>query len=69
MALLEGDIATWWNYNPVVWCLMPYFVVLVVGEIYRPWREHRLVKFCYGNKAIFTVMGLLLLWGVIRNLI
>ncbi|MBR0036842.1 MAG: DUF2752 domain-containing protein [Bacteroidales bacterium] len=69
LALAHGDIVAWWNYNPVVWCLIPYFLVLVIGEAYRPLQSRSWVRFCYSNKVIFTVMGILLLWGVIRNLI
>ncbi len=68
IALLHGDVAAWWHYNPVVWLLMPYFFILVAGEAYRPWQERRWVRFCYSNKAIFSVMGILLAWGIGRNI-
>ena len=68
MALLHGDISTWWYYNPVVWCLVPYFAILVVGEVYRPLQKNRFVKACYNNMVIFSIAALLLIWGVIRNI-
>lgn len=68
-ALLQGDWSAWWNYNPVVWCLIPYFVILVTGELYRPWQQKKLVQRCYNNGTIFSVIGILLIWGVIRNIL
>lgn len=67
LALWHGDIALWWQYNPVVWCLTPYLFILVAAELYRPWQQKRLVRFCYSNKAIFAVFAILAIWGIVRN--
>jgi hypothetical protein len=40
----------------------------VAGEVWRPLQSRTWVQFCYSNKAVFTVMGILLLWGIVRNL-
>ena len=69
LALLHGDIALWWHYNPIVWMLSPYFFLLLAGEIYRPWQQTKLIQWCYSNKVIFSVMGILLVWGIVRNII
>ena len=68
LALCHGDIAAWWNFNPVAWCMVPYLLLLVVGEVHPAWRQSRLVRFCYSNRAIFTAMGILLIWGIVRNI-
>ena len=68
VALWHGDVAAWWHYNPVLWLLLPYFAILVAGELYRPWQNKPWVRFCYSDKAIFSVMGILILWGIVRNL-
>lgn len=68
VALLHGDFIGWWNYNPVVWCLVPYFLILVGGEIYKPWREKVWVRKCYSNPCIFSAFTILIVWGIIRNI-
>ena len=67
IALMHGEVAEWWNYNPVVWCLTPYFLLFIISEIYRPWLEKPFFKWIRQDKVIFSVMGLLLLWSVVRN--
>ena len=69
LALLHGDIVTWWHYNPVVWVLTPYFLLLMVGEVYRPCQQKKLFQFCKQDKVLFSVLGILLGWGVVRNCI
>lgn len=69
IALSEGDIIGWWNYNPVVWSLLPYFLILFVGELYKPWRDKPIVQFCFSNRAIFFVFGILIIWGILRNIV
>ena len=69
MSLVQGDVSSWWNYNPIVWCLVPYFLILVAGEVYRPWQNKAFVQKCYSNPCIFTVMGILVVWGILRNIL
>lgn len=69
LALWEGDISSWWHYNPVVWCLTPYFLLLVIGEIYRPLQSKRWMQCCYDDKTIFSVIGILMVWGIVRNVL
>ncbi len=67
LALLHGDIAAWWHYNPVVWVFTPYFLLLLIGGLYRPWQQKPFFQFCKQDKVLFSVLGILLLWGVLRN--
>lgn len=67
VALLHGDVSAWWHYNPVLWCLLPYFGILLWGELHRASRQHGLVKFCYKNTTIMAVLAILIMWGIIRN--
>lgn len=68
-ALFRGDVAAWWHYNPVLWCLMPYFLVLLFAQVYRPSRQWAWVAWCCSDRVTLSVMAVLLLWGVIRNLL
>lgn len=67
IALLHGHIAEWWNYNPVVWCLMPYFLLFVAAEVHRPWQSKSLFRFIRQDRTIFSVLGILIIWAVVRN--
>lgn len=69
VALLHGDFQTWWQLNPVLWCLMPYFVVWIYGGLRRSGKVHPLVAWCRQDKVLLSVLGLLCVWGVVRNLI
>lgn len=68
VALWHGNVAEWWHYNPVLWCLMPYFGVLLAGELHKAWRQYAWMKFCYRNSTVLAVFGVLLAWGILRNI-
>lgn len=66
-ALLHGDVAAAFSANALLVCLLPLLVVLgfvdlnrkkmprAYASIHRPW-------------VLFTIMGLIIVWGVARNL-
>lgn len=69
LALWNGDVVGWWQYNPVLWCLMPYFAVLFFAQLYRPARSWRWVIWLHQNRVGFAVLLILVVWGIVRNLL
>ncbi len=66
--MLHGNISSAWHYNPALWLLALYLLFVALGYVSKGIRRSRAHKWCVSDKGIFTVIGLLLLWGVVRNL-
>lgn len=56
-----------WRLNPVLLLSYPYWLVLFFSACFPRWRDNRWVALCRSDKTIFFVIGILLLWGVARN--
>ena len=69
LALLHGDIVAAFWFNPVLFCMLPYFAIVLVGAFSKTVKEWRVTKLFGSNRAIFTVILLFCVWGVIRNII
>lgn len=67
VALLHGQVAEWWNYNPVVWCLVPYFILFVLPEFHRAWLNKPLFLWLRQDRIILAVAIILIIWGIARN--
>ncbi len=66
--MLHGNILSAWHYNPALWLLALYLLFVAFGYISRRIRLSKAYQWCVSNKGIFTVIGLLLIWGVVRNI-
>lgn len=68
LSVLRFDFASAFSANPVLFCLLPVLALFLTQRLFRYVR--------YGTTAygtleivfIWTTVGVLLLWGVIRNL-
>lgn len=69
IALLHGDIVAAFCFNPVLFCLLPYFFLVTAGAFSKKTRKWNLTELCYSNKAIFAVIGICIVWGVVRNIV
>ena len=68
--LLHGNIQEAWMLNPGLFLFTPYFLLLFAGIIWPKLQlDNRLVRFAYLDATIFAVIGLLIVWGIIRNVI
>ncbi len=67
--MAHGHIATAWNYNPALWVFILYLLFVASGHFSPRIRQSKTYQWWSGDKGIFTVIGLLLLWGVVRNLL
>jgi len=66
--LMHGNILEAFSLNPVLFCLLPYIVVYAISGITKGGRESKIFRWCSQNKVVFTVIGIFVLWGIIRNL-
>ena len=69
VALFHGDIVSAFSFNPVLFCLLPYFVLVTAGAFSKRVRRWKLTEKCYSNHAIFAVVAICIVWGVVRNII
>src|SRR5690606_9562920 len=67
-ALLHGDIVTALNYN----ALIPFFVIfagyLFISMVLVVTRGRGIPKWTYTPQTLFTVLGIMLVFGFLRNL-
>lgn len=67
-AALNGRFAEAWHYNPGFWLMAPYWLLWMAGGLSKRLAAWEPVKWCSQDKVLFTATGILLLWGVIRNI-
>ncbi|GAA1532338.1 DUF2752 domain-containing protein [Kribbella lupini] len=76
-ALLEGDVARAWPYNPPMFVVLPV-VALVVGYLLLAWTLERLGRFRlprprpgerFARVAPMVFLGVMAAYGVLRNLV
>ncbi|MGC4940200.1 DUF2752 domain-containing protein [Kribbella sp. DT2] len=76
-ALLEGDVARAWPYNPPMFVVLPV-VALVVGYLLLAWTLERLGWFRlprprpgarFARTVPMVFLGVMMLYGVLRNLV
>lgn len=66
--LLHLNVKEAWTLNPGLFCLMPYLIIILVGQIFpRLQKDSRVVRFCYRDKIIIAVLLYLAFWGIARN--
>lgn len=69
LALLRGDWAAAWQANPVLLLLLPVLLALLIRAALRYVREGRAAGPQWESALIWGMVGLLVAWGVVRNLI
>lgn len=69
LALLRGDFGAAWRANPVLLALLPALAALAVRAASRYVREGNAIGPKWENTLLWAAVGLLLAWGIVRNLI
>lgn len=69
VALCSGRLYEAFMLNPVVWCLMPYFGVVVMCSFSCKVQQSRVGVWAMKNSTICVVGAILLAWGIVRNVI
>lgn len=68
--LLHGNIKEAWTLNPGFFLLSPYLCLLLLGQISPTlMNNNSIIRFCYRNNVIFTILALTIVWGIVRNVI
>lgn len=65
-ALLHGNVAAAWQFNAMVVIAIPliaFYVVVSVGKD----RWSRLYRVLFSRTVLFSLVGLIVLWWVVRN--
>ncbi|MBO5698794.1 MAG: DUF2752 domain-containing protein [Bacteroidaceae bacterium] len=68
-ALLNGDVVAAWNYNPLLWFLLPYLAFLASGNVSPRIATSRLYRYLTLPCVVIVVLTILLLWGIVRNML
>ena len=66
-ALLRGDISAAWHHNALLLLMLPLIVWMFWLETVRTRRPRLYARF-YTQRTTFLLAGLLLAWGIARNL-
>ena len=67
--LLHLHFAEAWKLNAGFIVISPYFGVLVLGALFPSIQKWKFVEWCRRDRTFFVVLGLLLLWGILRNIL
>ncbi len=67
--LLHLHFAEAWKLNAGFIVTLPYFALLTFSVIYSPSREWHVMQHVRRDRTFFVVLGLLLLWGILRNIL
>ncbi|MCM1347867.1 MAG: DUF2752 domain-containing protein [Firmicutes bacterium] len=67
-ALLNGDLAGAWHYNAMLLFFIPVIGVLLASELFRE-RFPRFNKLATSSAAVWIIVAILFLWGVLRNIL
>ena len=67
VALLHGDISSIWYYNPYLFVISPYLILvtLAIFKVIPP--DSRLRKFLYSKWTILTAGLVTISWWIFRN--
>ena len=69
LCLCRGNLSEAFALNPVLSCLLPYFIIIIIGQVSKKAAQWKVYQWCISNKVIFCVLGILVFWGIVRNLI
>lgn len=69
--LLHGEIGSAWRMNPLLILLIPYLLLGLIAELFRTryaWAAW-LRKYLFGSVAGFILLGVIVLYTVLRNVL
>lgn len=67
-ALLHGQVAKAWSYNPAMFVLMPLLAAYGAIEL-GGWRNRCLERWLYSRAMIYILATAIVLWWILRNVI
>lgn len=67
-ALMHGHIGQAWHYNPGLWVAAPFLALWTLGAVMPQWNRFRMVAWTSKGWALATMAGMMMVWGVVRNL-
>lgn len=65
-ALLHGNVAAAWQFNAMVVIAIPLIAFYVVVSVLKD-RWPRLYRVLFSRTVLFSLVGLIVLWWVVRN--
>lgn len=68
VSLLRGDFSAAWSYNPVILCLLPFFVFLGIQSIISYLKTGRVTFSRTVNRLIYGMIAVLLVFFIVRNI-
>lgn len=69
VALFDGNFSEAFWLNPVLFCLAPYLIILGIALMSKKVRATKVGNWCAKSRTILTVLGIFMVWGVVRNII
>lgn len=66
-ALIHGDIAAAWSYNALIFILAPVVGLLLASALW-PRRLAPLARVLNSRAAALTLLAIIVLWTIVRNL-
>ena len=67
-AALHGHLTEAFCLNPVLWLMAPWFVLLLAASLSERVAAWRVAQWARRRGVACAALGLLVLWGVVRNL-
>ena len=68
-ALLRGDFSDAFLYNPYIYIISPYLMMVLLCVIGVIPKDSRLCRILYSRASIITAAVLTITWGILRNAI
>lgn len=69
-ALLHGHIREAWSYNPFLFCVTPWVLIVIHTEWFcKDEQKIRLRRIFEGKVIIYIYILFYLLWGIVRNIL
>lgn len=66
-ALLHGNFAAAWHYNPFILCAIPFvLVILFISKNHK--KYPKLYSIISSVPVIFSILAATIAWGIIRNI-
>lgn len=69
LAMCHGDVATAFALNPVLFCTLPYFLLVLLGCFWQKAATWKIVRWCNSDRVIFSLLAIYAVWGIVRNVI
>lgn len=66
-ALLHGDIVAAWHYNAMILLASPILISMLVANLFKH-KIPRFHKFIYSPWVVWTLVGSIMVWWILRNI-